>query len=211
MYPMSDTTNVCHHRFLSLNYRDYVVLLGTRLYLTNVLFCYKCSTLNKKILLVQSETDMISSSSLSFLAEVTCSRCDIVARKKRLFPFNYRNLLPWNQFGDERWEVLLNRRRKGIRLLPGLMTIYLVKAWQQHLLRGLFLCFMPSAYFRFQAKHVLVPKERSMPQHEGEIENPYSPTAEHIIFVFSRKILTRILFVASFAIQSGKKLCQQQL
>ena len=24
MYPMSDTTNVCHHRFLSLNYRDYV-------------------------------------------------------------------------------------------------------------------------------------------------------------------------------------------
>ena len=101
---------------------------------------------------------------------------------------------------------ILNRRRKGIRLTLGLMTIYLVKAWQQHLLHGLFLCFMPSAYFRFQAKHVLVPKERSMPQHEGEIENPYSPTAEHIIFVFSRKILTTILFVASFAIQSGKRL-----
>ena len=104
MYPMSDTTNVCHHRFLSLNYRDYVqnylvlaFILQMSFFVTDVVHWIK------KILLVQSETDMISSSSLSFLAEVTCSRCDIVARKKRLFPFNYRNLLPWNQFGDERW------------------------------------------------------------------------------------------------------------
>lgn len=120
MYPMLDTTNVCHHRFLSLNYRDYVVLLGTRLYLTNVLFCYKCSTLNKKILLVQSETDMISSSSLSFLAEVTCSRCDIVARKKRLFPFNYRNLLPLEPIRRRKMGGIVKQKKKRNQVAVGI-------------------------------------------------------------------------------------------
>ena len=120
MYPMLDTTNVCHHRFLSLNYRDYVVLLGTRLYLTNVLFCYKCSTLNKKILLVQSETDMISSSSLSFLAEVTCSRCDIVTRQKRLFPFNYRNLLPLEPIQRRKMVGIVKQKKKRNQVAVGI-------------------------------------------------------------------------------------------